>query len=163
EQRCAEVPHLAEHDVGRPVHYVADNHAALIRGEAERAAEVMSQRAADHQADAGAYPDIADPLGAAIEYQLSEQAEQNLRRCAGRKLPFSRRSREIDSAENRNERALNRNAGLNPILATIAPAVKVPMVSVAHAVVWVMELAVCISSRVVMVGRMADLPLVKKG
>jgi hypothetical protein len=37
------------------------------------------------------------------------------------------------------------------------------MVSVVHAVVWVSELAVCNSSRVAMVGRMAERPAVKKG
>lgn len=37
------------------------------------------------------------------------------------------------------------------------------MVMVVHWVVWVSELAVCSSSLVVMVGNMADRPLVKKG
>src|SRR5579862_2713325 len=82
---------------------------------------------------------------------------------AGRKDPFSRRSREMESAEKTNESALKTNAGIKPALDTIVPAAKAPMVRVIHPVVCVRELAVCNSSRLVMVGRMADLPLVKNG
>ena len=39
----------------------------------------------------------------------------------------------------------------------------VPTVSVVHCVVWVSELAVCNSSRLVMDGRMEVRPLVKNG
>src|SRR5712691_12398578 len=62
-----------------------------------------------------------------------------------------------------NDRALNRNAGLKPSLETMAPAANAPIASVAHPVVWVMELAVYSSSPVATVGRIADLPLVKNG
>ena len=37
------------------------------------------------------------------------------------------------------------------------------MVSVIHCVVWVREFAACSSSWLAMVGRIADLPLLKKG
>ena len=49
------------------------------------------------------------------------------------------------------------------MVAALKPATMVPMVSVVHCVVWVSELAVCNSSRLVMDGRMEVRPLVKNG
>ncbi len=42
----------------------------------------MADAAADHQADSGAAPDVADAGRTAVEDQLAEETEQNLRRAA---------------------------------------------------------------------------------
>ena len=44
----------------------------------------VRQRAAAQQPDAGAAPDDADARRAAVEHDLAEDAEQNLRRAAAR-------------------------------------------------------------------------------
>ena len=80
-----------------------------------------------------------------------------------RKLPAAARSFEMQAAENKNDRALNANAHLYPNWATLAPPRNAPTVSVVHCVVCVSELAVCNSSWLAMVGRIADRPLVKNG
>src|SRR4051794_24217595 len=81
----------------------------------------------------------------------------------GRKLPRWTRSREMQKAEMRKESAFPANAHWYPNLLTLAPARNVPRVRVVHCVVWVSELAACNSSLFAMVGRIDDLPLVKKG
>ena len=76
--------------------------------------------------------------------------------------PFDAQARDARGGEQERERIENER----PLIAELhdaVPAAKVPMVMVVHCVVWVSELAVCSSSRVVMVGRMAERPLVKNG
>src|ERR1700676_2221035 len=64
------------------MHRIANDPGALVPVEAEASAQPVADRAADYQPDAGASPDITDALGAALEDQLSEQAEENLGRAS---------------------------------------------------------------------------------
>jgi hypothetical protein len=59
--------------------------AALVSGEAEGAAQVVPERAADHQADPGAAPDDPDARRPSLEHELAEDAEQDLRRASARR------------------------------------------------------------------------------
>ncbi len=62
-----------------------------------------------------------------------------------------------------NESELKTNAHSKPNWSTATPANSVPSVRVAACVVWVSELAMWSSSGVVMVGRIAERQLLKKG
>src|SRR4051794_32796245 len=64
---------------------ITDDDGNLVCLKIQRAAQPVANNAADNQSDTGAAPDISNSLGATIEYQLAEEAEQNLRRAtAGR-------------------------------------------------------------------------------
>src|SRR5581483_10283790 len=82
DQRPIEVSHLAEDDVRAAMDDVADRDGALVTSEADSLAQPIGEAAADEEADAGRSPDDADALGAAVEDDLAEDAEQNLRRAA---------------------------------------------------------------------------------
>jgi hypothetical protein len=84
-------------------------------------------------------------------------------RAGGRKPRPGRNSREMHSAEIRNESAFPANAHSYPNCITLAPPRKAPITSVVAWVVWVSEFAVCSSSRLAMEGRMEARPLVKNG
>ncbi len=86
------------------------------------------------------------------------------RRCAvTARNPPGTAIRQIAAAENTNESELMMKAHSYPNRAALYPASSVPAVSVAHCVVCVREFAVCSSSELAMVGRIAARPLVKNG
>src|ERR1039457_3114355 len=82
DQRPAEALHLAEQDVRGTVQEITNHDGALVVLEAQARANLVSDGAADHQAEARAAPDGADTGGAAVEDHFAENAEQNLRRSA---------------------------------------------------------------------------------
>src|SRR5215472_4001860 len=79
EQGPGEIAHLAKDDVGAAMHHVADHDGALVICETDAAADLVGQRAARQQSQAGAAPDGADARRTLVEYQFAEHAEQDLR------------------------------------------------------------------------------------
>ena len=77
-----EIAHLAEDHIGAAVDHVADADGALVSFERNALAEPVRERSANEQANAGRSPQITDARRPAIENQLAEQAEQDLRRAA---------------------------------------------------------------------------------
>src|SRR5664280_1331929 len=80
------------------MHHVTDRNRAFVIGEAETPPDGMSERTAAQQADPGEAPDGAETGGAAIENQLAEDREQDLRR------PAAGGPADVDQSESENER-----------------------------------------------------------
>src|SRR6185437_7248921 len=87
EQRPAVDSHLAEDDVGRAVDQVAHKNRSFVGGERNIFPHHMADRAADQQADSRKAPDGSNASGTAMENEIAEEAEENLRRSATARPP----------------------------------------------------------------------------
>src|SRR5579863_4025659 len=82
KERQRIVLHLAEDDVSGAVQDVAYRDGALIRAEADAITQPVREPATHQQAHPGAAPYLANASGSAVEHDLTEKAEQDLRRSA---------------------------------------------------------------------------------
>src|SRR5262249_55333798 len=82
DERPIKISHLAEDNIRTTVKDVADRNSAFVAVKTDSLAHPVRNTAADEQADSSRSPHHADAFGTAIEHDLTEHAEQDLRGAA---------------------------------------------------------------------------------